>query len=153
MGKDHATSTPIPGFVQPRTRRCIADTQLLRQRQRNTALLQVGGATAARQGSLERGKLLGEIRPRWRRITRHRQARHRPQSTRRLWYELRARRAALVGWRPLVYHLAPPLLLPVLAGLRQIAPGATRKAHEAASCHRDSQATLVVRAVERAQGA
>ena len=62
------------------------------------------------------------------------------------WHERLASR------RPPHGRLALPRLLPALASLCLIAPGATRKAHEAASSHRDPQAPLVVRAVEGAQG-
>ncbi len=43
--------------------RRIAYAQLRRQRQRNAALLQVGVAAAARQGSVERCEPLGEVGP------------------------------------------------------------------------------------------
>jgi hypothetical protein len=56
--------------MRPGARRRIAHAQLLRQRQWNTALLQVRGAAAARQGGLEGGKLLGEVGPRWGRFAR-----------------------------------------------------------------------------------
>ena len=59
MGKDHTAITPVTGGMRPGTRRRIADTVLQRQGQGNTALLQVRFATAPRQGSLERGELLG----------------------------------------------------------------------------------------------
>src|SRR2546430_17098726 len=57
------------------------------------------------------------------------------------------------GRRPPEGRLPLPLFLPALAGLRQVAPGAAGKAHEAAGGHRDAQAALVVAAVKGAQGA
>ncbi len=69
MRKDHAAAAPIAGCVRPGARRHIAHAQLLRQRQGNAALLQVGCAAAARQGGLERGKLWREVWPRWGRLT------------------------------------------------------------------------------------
>ena len=54
---------------RPGARCRIAHIELLRQAQGNAALLQVGGATAPRQGGLERGELLGEVRPPWSRLT------------------------------------------------------------------------------------
>ena len=61
MGKDHAAAAPIAGCVRPAARRRIAHAQLLRQCERNAALLQVRGAAAAGQGGLEGGERMGEV--------------------------------------------------------------------------------------------
>src|SRR6266446_2352065 len=63
--KHHAAAAPIARWVWPAARRRRAHAALLRQRQGNAALLQVGGAAAPRQGGLERGDLLGEVGPCW----------------------------------------------------------------------------------------
>src|SRR6266446_10664543 len=65
MRKDHAATAPVAGWMWPGAWHCIAHAALLRQRQGNAALLQVGCARAARQGGLERGELLGEVGPGW----------------------------------------------------------------------------------------
>src|SRR5262245_2838400 len=65
MRKDHAASAPVAGGMWPGARRRIAHTELLRQGQGNAPLLQVGVATTPRQGSLERGELVGEVGPCW----------------------------------------------------------------------------------------
>src|SRR5712692_6526141 len=70
MGKDHATAAPVAGRVRPGAWRRKAHTALLRQRQGNAALLQGGVAAALRQGGLERGELLCQIRLPWSRRTR-----------------------------------------------------------------------------------
>jgi hypothetical protein len=70
VGKDHTAAAPVAGRVRPGARRRIAHAQLLRQSQGNAPLLQVGCTAAAWQGSLERGELLGKVRPPWSRLTR-----------------------------------------------------------------------------------
>src|SRR5882724_6156740 len=65
MRKDHAPAAPIAGSVRPGAWRRIAHAQLLRQRQRNAALLQGGGAPAAGRGSMERGELRRQVWARW----------------------------------------------------------------------------------------
>jgi hypothetical protein len=65
VGKDHAATAPIVGWVWPGARRRIAYAALLRECQGNAALLQVRFAAAAQQGGLERGELLGEVGPCW----------------------------------------------------------------------------------------
>ena len=72
VGKDHAAAAPVTGRMRPGAWRRIAHAGLLRQRQGNAALLQVGFTTAAWQGSLEGGQLLGEVRPRGGRLARRR---------------------------------------------------------------------------------
>jgi len=72
MRKNHAAPMPVAGWVRPRARRRIAHAELLRQRQGNAALLQVGLPTAGGQGGLEGGELRRQVRPRrggltWRR--------------------------------------------------------------------------------------
>ena len=69
VGKDHTATAPIPCGMRPGTRRRIADAQLLRQLQGNTALLQVGFAAAAGQGSLEGRELLSQVGTCWSRRT------------------------------------------------------------------------------------
>jgi hypothetical protein len=61
MRNDHATTAPVAGFMRPGARRRIAHAELLRQGQGNAPLLQVRGAAAPRQGSLERSELLGQV--------------------------------------------------------------------------------------------
>jgi len=63
--KHHATTAPVADGVRPGAWRRIAHAVLLHQGQRNAPLLQVGGTTASRQGSLERDELLGKVRPHW----------------------------------------------------------------------------------------
>ena len=61
MRKDHAAPAPVAGRMRPGARPRIAHAMLLRQRQRNAPLLQVGGAAAA--GGLKRSKLVSEVWP------------------------------------------------------------------------------------------
>jgi hypothetical protein len=63
MRKDHAPAAPVAGGMRPGARHRIAHALLLRQGQRNAPLLQVRGAGAPRQGGLEGGELLGQVRP------------------------------------------------------------------------------------------
>ena len=154
MRKDHAAAAPVAGGVRPGARRCIAHTELLRQGQRNAALLQVGVATAPRQGGLERGELLGQVGPRWRGRTRcwwicgalPGCCRWLPGKPRwrlaTVWYALPA------GRRPPEGRLALLLLTPLRPRRFHVAPGTTGKAHEAAAAHLHAQAALAVRAVE-----
>src|SRR6266704_1882705 len=130
--------------MRPGARRRIAHAMLLRQRQGNAALLQVGCATATGQGGLEGGELLCELWARWGGLTRRHWARRwRPGEWGRClalaWCPLQA------GRRPLKDRLALPLVLPALAGYLAEAPGAAGKAHEAVA------AALAIRAMEGAQ--
>jgi hypothetical protein len=61
MRKDHAAAAPVTGGVRPGAWRRIAHAELLGQGQGNPTLLQVGFATAPRQGSLKRRELLGQV--------------------------------------------------------------------------------------------
>jgi hypothetical protein len=65
MGKDHTATAPAAGRVWPGAQCRIAHAELLGQGEGNAPLLQVRGATAAGQGSLERRELLGQLRRRW----------------------------------------------------------------------------------------
>ncbi len=130
MRKDHAAAAPVTGRMRPTARRRIAHAALLRQRQGNTTLTQVRCATTAGQGDLEGSELLSQIYARRGRRTRRRWARYwLPGSCRRrlalAWH------SPLASWRPPECRLALLLLAPPLAGLCEVAPGATRKADEA----------------------
>ena len=156
MRKDHAAAAPVAGGMRPGARRRIAHAELLRQGQGNAALLQVGGATAPRQGGLERGELLGEVRPPWSRRTRcWGICGALPGAAAgglgsggggwlRLWHALPA------GWRPPEGRLALLLLAPLRPRRVHVAPGTTGKAHETAAVHLHAQAALAVGAVEGA---
>jgi hypothetical protein len=61
MRKGHAAAAPVAGGMRPAARRRIAHAELLGEGEGNAPLLQVGGAAAPRQGSLERGELLGKV--------------------------------------------------------------------------------------------
>ena len=64
-----------------------------------------------------------------------------------MWHALTAGRRSLQG------YLALLLLAPLRTCRLHIAPGTTRKAHEAAATHLHPQTVLAVGAVEGAQGA
>jgi hypothetical protein len=100
---------------------------LLRQGQRNAALLQVRGAAAARQGGLEGGELLCQVRPRWGRFARRWRARCWRLSCRCMALPLDPLRA---GGRPLEGRLALPLVLPPLAGLYGVGEDEERETTE-----------------------
>jgi hypothetical protein len=157
MGEDHTAPPPIPCGMRPGTRRRIAHAQLLRQFEGNATLLQVRFAAAAREGSLERSELLGEVGACWGGRTWCWWRSHPlPACCHWLRGKPRWRLAAVwsalpTGWWPL-YGRLPLLLLAPLGTCRlHIAPGPTGKAHRAAAVHSHPQAALAVRAVEGTQ--
>src|SRR5262249_6491469 len=127
--KDHATAAPVAGCMRPGAQRRIAHTILLCQGHGNASLLQVRLAAAHRQGGLEGGELLREVRLPW-------------SGLRRYWWtcgerlgcchwllgKRRCRRATVwdalpAGWRPPEGCLALLFRAPALTRLFQIAPG------------------------------
>ena len=140
MRKDHAAPAPVAGFMRPGARRCIAHTELLRSAS-GMPRWRKYTSPRPRQGSLERGELLGQLRPPWSGRTRCWGIRRaRPGSlplaaclaevaAATVWHALPA------GWRPPEGRLALLLFTPLRPRCFHIAPGTTGKAHETATAH------------------
>jgi hypothetical protein len=147
MRKDHATAAPVAGGVRLGAWRRRAHAQLLRQRQGNAPLLQVGLATAPRQGGLEGSELLGQIGPGWAGLM--------PRWCGWCWRPGCRRLVAPPTWCALPAggehwesRQALLLLTPLRTCLLQVTPRAAGKADKAAAVHLHAQAALAIGAVK-----